>query len=112
MSNWTKFKKWDSTTHPTKIGWYYVTTNFSDPNSFNPSSDIKLIGIAHWSGELNQIRGGFDTLKNDMAGIMLSDNITDRVIAYQEIVFPEAAKDDLEPEPTEDEDEEDEDEYI
>lgn len=109
MNNWTKFKKWDSTTHPTKIGWYYVTVNFSDRNSFNPSEDIKLVGVAHWSGEVGRYHGGFDTLKNDVGDMMLSENITNRVIAYQEIQFPEAAEDD--PEPIE-EDKENEDEYI
>lgn len=97
MSKWKIFKIDNPITYPDDEGWYYVTTNYKHPSSFIPSSTIKLSGIAYWKcnndGNL-RLGEGFETLKNDIGSMMLSNNITEEVIAYKKIEFPEAISDD------------------
>lgn len=96
MNEWKLFKIDDPITYPNDEGWYYVTTIYKHPSNFIPSSTIKLSGIAYWkcNDDSNLRLGeGFETLKNDI-GMMLSNNITEEVITYKKIEFPEAISDD------------------
>ena len=97
MSEWKLFKIDNPKTYPDDEGWYYVTLNYKHPSSFIPSSTIKLSGIAYWiCNDNNMLRlgEGFETLKNDIGSMMLSNNITEEIIAYKKIEFPEAISDD------------------